>query len=145
MVRKVAHVYLQNNRLSLRDCINNSYNITKFGGACDFGCLIALSPLRGHGAIARQHVSARMRRQNSDSAGTGSWLVGSLPREDEHDREQRDDRREAPKRLHGLIAGSRERLDQSDSRNRTTEHAQHRSPPNLIPRRQLTEPLMDRL
>ena len=45
----------------------------------------------------------------------------------------------------GLIAGSGERLDQSDSRNRATEHAQHRSPPDLVPRRQLTEPLMDRL
>jgi hypothetical protein len=37
-----------------------------------------------------------------------------------------------------------ERLDQSDSRNRTTEHPEHRPAPDLIPGRQLTKPLMDR-
>jgi hypothetical protein len=36
----------------------------------------------------------------------------SIAREDEHDREQRDDHREAPKGLHGSIATSREGLDQ---------------------------------
>jgi hypothetical protein len=47
--------------------------------------------------------------------------------------------------MHSLIAGSGERLDQSNSRNRTTEHPEHRGAPDLIPRWQLAEPLMDRL
>ena len=63
----------------------------------------------------------------------------SLTRENEHHREERDDHREAPKGLHGLIAGSRKRLDQGDSSDRTAEHTQHRGAPDLIPRRQLRE------
>jgi hypothetical protein len=55
-------------------------------------------------------------RQNSDNAGTGTGLIGSLAREKEHHREERDDHREARKGLHGLIAGSGERLDQRHGR-----------------------------
>ena len=76
-------------------------------------------------------------RQNSDNSGTGSWLVGSLTREKEHHREERDDHREAPKGLHGLIAGSGERLDQSDCRDSAAEHAEHRRAPHLISGRRL--------
>jgi hypothetical protein len=67
-----------------------------------------------------------------DCAGTGSWLVGSLLRENEHDRKERDDHREAPEGLHGLIAGSGERLDQSDCRDSAAEHAEHRRAPHLF-------------
>jgi len=35
----------------------------------------------------------------------------------------------------GLIAGSGERLDQSDRCDRTAEHPEHRGAPDLIPRR----------
>jgi len=84
-------------------------------------------------------------RQNSDNSGTGSWLVGSLTREKEHHREERDDHREAPKGLHGLIAGSGERLNQGNRCDRTAEHPQHCGTPDLVPCRQLTEPFMDRL
>ena len=59
--------------------------------------------------------------------------------EKEHYREEADDRGEAPKRLHGLIAGSGERLDQSDSRNRAAQRPQHRGAPHLISHRQARE------
>ena len=125
MVRKLPHVYLPNNRLFLRDCVNNSYNITKFGGACDFDCLIALSPVRGT-ALPRGSKPARERgskalwrncldhRQSSDNARTGTGLIGSFAREKEHHREEADDRREAPKGVHGLVAGSGERFNQGN-------------------------------
>src|ERR1700681_2385437 len=41
-------------------------------------------------------------RRNSDFTGTRSWLVRSLPRENEHDRQYRRDHGEVPKGLHGL-------------------------------------------
>ena len=98
------------------------------------------------GASATQQTSTKTRlrdtrpgecfdqRQNSDYTGTGSWLVGSLARQNEHEYEQRDHHREAPKGLHGLIAGSGERLDHSYRGDRAAEHPEHRGAPDLIPR-----------
>jgi hypothetical protein len=45
--------------------------------------------------------------------------------------------------VHGLIAGSGKRLDQSDGSDRPAEHPQHRSAPNLIPRWQPRELHLD--
>ena len=69
----------------------------------------------------------------------------SLPRENEHHREERDDRREAPKHLHGLIAGSGERFDQCHGSNRASEHPQHRGAPNFILGRKLGELAPDQI
>ena len=69
--------------------------------------------------------------------------MGSLARENEHDREERDYRREAPKGLHGLEAGSRKCLDQGDRCDRADEHPEHRRAPHLIPRRQPRELHLD--
>jgi hypothetical protein len=82
-------------------------------------------------------------RQNSDHAGTETGLIGSLSREKEHHREEGDDHRKAPKGLHGLAAGSGERLDQSNSCDGTADHPQHRRAPDLIPRRQMRELHLD--
>ena len=71
-------------------------------------------------------------RQNSDNAGRGTGLVGSLACENEHEREQRDDHRQTPKGLHGLVPGSRECLNQRHSRDRGSEHPEHCGTPDLI-------------
>ena len=70
-------------------------------------------------------------------------MVGSPPREKEHHREEADDRREAPKGLHGLEAGSRKCLDQRYRSDRAADHAEHRGPPDLVPGRQLRELHLD--
>jgi hypothetical protein len=84
-------------------------------------------------------------RQNSAYTDTGSWLVGSPPREKEHHRKEADDRRQAPKGVHGLQAGSGERLNQRDGSDRTAEHAEHRGAPHLISRRQPRELYLDKV
>ena len=95
--------------------------------------------IRLKGTVGRVPQPASKQRPR----GTGAALIESLAREKEHHREEADDRREAPKGLHGLAAGSGERLDQSDSCDGTADHPQHRRAPDLVPGRQLTEPLMD--
>jgi hypothetical protein len=66
--------------------------------------------------------------------------VGSLLRENEHDREGRDDHREA---LRGLAAGSRKCLDQCDRGDRPADNPEHRSAPDLVPGRQPCELHLD--
>jgi hypothetical protein len=47
------------------------------------------------------------------------------------------------KGVHGLIAGSGERFDQSDRGHCAAEHTQHRGAPNLVPCRQPRELHLD--
>src|SRR6266478_1025988 len=88
--------------------------------------------IRLKGTVGRVPQPASKQRPR----GTGAALIESLAREKEHHREEADDRREAPKGMHGLIAGPGERLDQGNRCDRTAERPEHRGAPDLFPRRQ---------
>jgi hypothetical protein len=90
-------------------------------------------------------TTGRMPRSPSQQRQRGheKLVLGSLARENEHNRGERGDHGEVPKHLHGLAPGSGKRLDQSDSRNRPADHPEHRRAPDLIPRRQMRELHLD--
>src|SRR6267143_6608191 len=76
----------------------------------------------------RRDMTERMPQSASTQRQRGHGeLAGRItPRGKEHHREEADDRREAPKGLHGLTAGSGEGLDQRHGSDRAAEHPEHR-------------------
>jgi hypothetical protein len=81
------------------------------------------------GRMPRSASKQRQRRHEK-------LVVGSPARKNERDREQRSDDGQAPKHLHGLETGPRERFNQGDRSDRATEHPEHCGAPHLVPRRQ---------